>query len=247
MVYGINSGCAILGEMPVWNKGLTKETNASLYKTSETMRSNRLDNFKKWRDDMKQQGIIKSVYPPLTKNGDLAELIGIVLGDGHIHEHDRCESLRIVGDARKMGFVERSAQLVYAVFKKQPKVAKRKSSNGINITFYEKYISKRLGLPTGSRAEYEFILPSWIEKSKKNKIRFLRGLYEAEGSISHSPATYTHKFIFGNTNPHLLEMVARLVRELGFTVCVSAKQVQVSRKAEVQKLPDLLQFRHYDV
>lgn len=219
--------------------------DARAQKISATMRARHLDNFKSWRDEQKRQGAIKSDYPAFAKNGDLAELLGIVLGDGHIHKHDRCESLRIVGDANKMGFVERSAHLVHAVFQKQPAIQKREGSNGVNITLYEKHISKRLTIPSGSRARFAFALPAWIEKSKRHKIRFLRGLYEAEGSISHSPATYTHKFIFGNVNPHLLELVARLVRELGFTVYVSSKQVQVSRKMEVQKLADLIQFRHY--
>jgi hypothetical protein len=233
--------------MVAWNKGLTKDTNASLRKTSETMRYKRLDNFKKWRDQMKEEGKIKSTYSPLIKNGDLAELLGIVLGDGHIHKHIRCESLRIVGDANKMGFVDRSTKLVYSVFKKHPKIAKRKSSNGVNITFYEKNISQRLNIPTGSRAKYEFVLPLWMARNKKYKIRFLRGLYEAEGSLSHSPATYTHKFIFSNANIYLLELVASLVRELGFTISVSTRKAQVSRKQEVQKLADLIQFRHYSV
>lgn len=232
--------------MPVWNKGLTKDTHPALWKTSETMRHKHIDNFKNWRDEMKKQGVIKSSYPPLVKNGDFAELLGTILGDGHIHSHDRCESLRIVGDAKKMGFVNRSAILVESVFKKQPKILMRKDSNGVNITMYERLISKRLGIPSGSRAEYEFHLPAWIEKSRKYKIRFLRGLYEAEGSLSHHPATYTHKFIFSNMNPHLLELVARLVRELGFTVSVSAHKTQVSRKEEVQNLSNLIQFRSYE-
>jgi hypothetical protein len=231
--------------MSPWNKGFTKDTHPALRKTAETMRRKHIDNFKSYRDAMKEQGIIRSSYPPLTKNGDLAELIGIVLGDGYIHEHDRCESLRIVGDAGKMGFVHHSAKLVRSVFGKEPKVAKRNGSNGVNITFYEKNISKRLGIPPGSRAAYAFPLPGWIKKSRGNKIRFLRGLYEAEGSISHHPATYTHKFIFSNANEYLLELVADLVREIGFTVSVSARKTQVSRKDEVQKLADLIQFRDY--
>ena len=232
--------------MPVWNKGLTKDTHPALRKTSETMRRKHIDNFKNWRNGMKQQGLIKSLYPPLAKNGDLAELIGVVLGDGHLHKHDRCDSLRIVGDAKKMGFITRSAQLIHSVFEKQPKVMKRSNSNAVNITLYEKNIAKRLNIPTGARAQYEFDLPVWIEKNRNNKLRFLRGLYEAEGSLSHHPATYTHKFIFSNMNPHLLELVARLVRGLGFTVSISAKRIQVSRKEEVQKLSDLIQFRYYE-
>ena len=217
----------------------------SLKKTSETMRRKRLDNFGNWREEMKQKGHIKSSYPPLIENGDLAELIGIVLGDGHIHKHDRCDSLRIVGDAKKMGFVTRSAQLVSSVFGKKPKIAGRRNSNGINVTLYEKNIAYRLNIPTGSRAQYKFRIPTWIEKDRDNKIRFLRGLYEAEGSISHHSATYTHKFIFSNMNQHLLKLVARLVRELGFTVSISANKTQVSRKDDVQKLSDLIQFRSY--
>lgn len=232
--------------MASWNKGFTKDTHPALRKTSETMRRKHIDNFKKWRDRMKQRGFIKSSYPALTKNGDLAELIGIILGDGHIHKHDRCDSLRIVGDARKMGFVTRAARLVFLTFKKKPEIAERKTSNGVNITFYEKNIAKRLAIPAGARTKFMFRLPAWIERDKSNKIRFLRGLYEAEGTPCHSPATYTHKFIFTNMNPHLLELVARLVRQLGFTASVSANKVQVSRKAEVQKLSNLIQFRHYD-
>lgn len=233
--------------MSVWNKGLTKENNASVRKTSITMREKHLDNFKQWRDEMRRKGDIKSSYPELRKNGDLAELIGTILGDGHIYQHDRCDSLRIVGDAGKMGFVMRSARIVSKVFGKEPKVVQRKGSNGMNVTLYEKHIASRLNLPTGSRAQYEFILPVWIEKSRAHKIRFLRGLYEAEGSLCHSPATYTHKFIFSNRNIHLLSLVARLVRELGFTISVSAHKVQVSRKEEVQKLSDLIEFRHYNL
>ncbi len=116
----------------------------------------------------------------------------------------------------------------------------------MNVTVYEKNLAKRLNLPTGARAKYDFRLPTWIEKNRKHRIRFLRGMYEAEGTLCHSLATYTHKFIFTNMNEHLINLVARLVRELGFTVSVSANKVQVSRKNEVQKLSDLIQFRHYE-
>ncbi len=210
------------------------------------MQRKRLDNFKHWRDEMKRRGLIKSSYPALKKDDNLAELLGVVLGDGHIYMHDRCDSLRVVGDAAKMGFVIRAAYIIHAVFGKRPRISKRKKSNAVNVTLYEKHISKRLGIPAGARRKSRFILPVWIERSKSKKIRFLRGLYEAEGTLCHSPATYTHKFIFTNMNAYLLKLVARLVRELGFTVSVSANKVQVSRKHEVQKLSNLIKFRNYE-
>ncbi len=219
--------------------------DARARKIADTMRERRIDNFKVWRDRMKAEGRIKAAYMPLERNGDLAELIGVVLGDGHIHAHARCESLRIVGSGDNPGFAMRYASLVKAVFGKEPHVARRSNANAINITIYEKYISTRIGIPSGHRGDHAFVLPRWIARSKQNRIRFLRGLYEAEGSISHHEPTYTHKLFFSNRNGHLLQLVTKLVTDLGYVACLSGYQVQVSRKADVQKLSDLLEFRHY--
>src|SRR3989344_3004366 len=219
--------------------------DARAKKISETMRARHLDNFKQWRDKMKELGKIKSVYPVLKKDGDLAELIGAVLGDGHIYKHPRCDSLRITGDAKKMGFVNYATHLVEVVFSKKPTVSKVKRSNAMTVTIYEKDISKRLGIPHGSRANLDYILPKWISRSRSNIIHFLRGLYEAEGSLCYHPPTSTHKLFFANKNQYLLKLVATLVEDLGFKQNTYINKVQVSRKVEVQELKDLLQFRSY--
>lgn len=209
------------------------------------MRARKLDNFKKWRDKQKRLGNIKSEYPPLIQNGNLAELIGVILGDGHIYRHDRCDSLRITGNYSNKGFTNRYAKLTYDVFGRVPAIAKVKASNAVTITIYEKSISSRLKIPHGNRSELDYKVPSWIRENRMLTIRFLRGLYEAEGCITHHEKTSTHKFIFSNRNPKLLDIVFMLVSELGFHPHCSRYAIQVSRKAEVQKLSDLLQFRHY--
>src|SRR3989344_3770294 len=95
-----------------WNKGLTKDTNLSVRKISETMRRKKIDNFCVWREKMKALGRIKSVYPPLEKNGNLAELIGVVLGDGHICVYPRTEELRLISNSNNPDFIKRYAQLM---------------------------------------------------------------------------------------------------------------------------------------
>lgn len=219
--------------------------DARAQKISATMRAKKLDNFKVWRDQMKAEGKIKSSYEPFERNGDLAELIGCVLGDGHIYKHERCESLRITGDCQKPEFVFRYAILVENIFSKKPTIAKVKASNAMTITIYQKAISSRLGFPAGSRGACTYRLPRWIKGNKKYRVRFLRGLYEAEGSIHHHRKTCTHKLIFTNANTHLLALVFELVQALGFHPHTSYRKVQISRKEEVQKLADLLQFRNY--
>lgn len=209
------------------------------------MRSKKLDNFKVWRDEQKRQGLIKKDYQPLERDGDLAELIGVILGDGHIGKHPRCESLRITGTFTNLGFTERYARLVENVFGKKPAVAKVKATNATIITIYEKHISERLEIPSGSRANIIYQLPGWIREDRDHVIRLLRGLYEAEGCLAHHEPTYTHKLIFTNANQSLLDLVYNEVKQLGFHPHVTYRNIQISRKKEVQNLADLLQFRHY--
>ena len=210
------------------------------------MRRRKIDNFGAWRDREKKAGRIKDNYPVFKKDGNLAELIGVVLGDGHIGRFPRCESLRITGNSKNAGFTNRYANLVRVVFDKQPSVAKVRRCDATIITLYQKNISNRLGIPTGSRANHAFALPEWISRSKKYRIRFLRGLYEAEGSECHHLPTSTHKLFFSNRNSALLTLVSDMVQQLGFKVNIYRFNVQVSRQAEVQNLRNLLEFRHYE-
>ena len=75
---------SLLRRPPPWSKGYTKETHPSIAKISRTFKKKGIDNFAAWRKEAKRKGLIKAVWPSLKKNIDLAELIGVVLGDGHI-------------------------------------------------------------------------------------------------------------------------------------------------------------------
>lgn len=228
-----------------WNKGLTKENNLSVKKISETMKLRKLDNFKNWRDKMKLEGKIKSTYLPLKKDGDLAELIGVVLGDGHICVYPRTEELRLISNSNNPGFIKRYAKIMEKVFDKKPYVIASAKQNSVKIGFYEKNISKRIGISSGARKYLDIQVPGWIFRKKQYIVRYLRGLYEAEGSLNSHKKTYTHKFIFTNLNKSMLDNVYNLVKKIGFNPHRSPDKIQVSRKEEVDKLVKLLEFRKY--
>ena len=238
--------CGIIFFMPSnWNKGKTKDTDLSVKKISDTMKSRKLDNFKAWRDKMKLEGKIKSNYVDLKKNGDLAELMGVTLGDGHICKYLRTEELRIISNSNNSGFVKRYADLVYKVFGKKAYVRASNQSNSIRIGLYEKHVGIRLGIPSGARRDLVIVVPDWILVKKNYIVRYLRGLYEAEGSFCVHEATYTHKFLFGNRNNSMLLNVKVLMEKLGFHPYITKDQVQISRKEEVCKAMSLLKFRKY--
>lgn len=233
-------------ELKSWNRGFTKETHLSVLKISETFKRKRLDNFKEWRDRMKKLGKIRSNYPALKKNGDLAELIGVVLGDGHIEKFPRTEGLSIFSNSNNVGFIERYAGLMGKLFDAKPYQGRHGiSANCIRIRIYQKAISRRLGVPIGARKNLSIKVPAWIKESREYLKRYLRGLYEAEGSLCVHKPTCTYKFFFSNRNESLLSNVFEALKILGFHPHKSKYKIQISKKDEVYKIKDLIRFRKY--
>ena len=89
------------------------------------------------------------------------------------------------------------------------------------------------------------IVKKWIVKNKEYVVRYLRGLYEAEGSFCVHKPTYTHKFLFANKNVSMLNNVYDLMQGLGFHPHRGKYQIQISKKDEVYKAMKVLEFRDY--
>mgnify|MGYP002134045413 CR=1 FL=1 len=231
-----------------WSKGFTKENNLSVRKRSDTMKQKKLDNFSRWRDEMKQIGKIPSIYPALIKDGDLAELIGVTLGDGHIRSFPRTEELSIFSNSSNKGFVKRYSKIIEKVFNKQPAITRHgKEVNCTRIRIYQKYIQKRLQIPYSPRGALTIKVPPWVLRDNKFIVRYLRGLYEAEGSFCVHKPTSTYKLFFSNKNPSMLQNVFSLMKKLGFHPHRSKNNysIQLSRKEEVLTAIKLLKFRKY--
>lgn len=228
-----------------WSKGFTKHTHPSILKISETMKRKKLDNFATWREAARLRGLIPSSYPDFKRDGDLSELMGVVYGDGNISKFPRTERLIIAANSNAKGFIKRYANLVEKTFTKKPTLMKVCNSNCVRISVYQNQISKRLGIPSGNRSNIKVILPSWIKDNPEILKRFLRGLFEAEGSFCIHKPTSTYKLLFSNRNYSLLKLVFDGLITLGFHANLSGYKVQISRKEEVYRSMRELQFRKY--
>lgn len=207
------------------------------------MRERKIDNFANYRKKVFANR--PDTYFNFEESGELAELIGVVLGDGYIGAHMRTEVLRIACNYNNPGFIKRYSALVECLFNKKPSVKKRKTANCVDIVIYQKNIAERLGLQTGAKTHRTFFLPDWIKDNPEYQIKFLRGLFETDGChCTHLP-TYTYKFIFSNVNQSLLETVYMLLCGLGFNPTMTDKTVQLSRKIEVSRAVKLVKFRQY--
>lgn len=229
-----------------WCTGKTKETDSSVRKISETFKRKKIDNFKEWRVEAKRTGKIPNSYPAFKKDESLAFLIGLVLGDGHIDKFPRTEKLSIALGTDKPDLISFTVPVVEKVFNKTPVVSKAKESNMVRINLYQKYISKRLGVPSGNKGRAVIAIPGWIYRSKKYSLAYLRGLYEAEASLCIHLPTCTYNFAFTNRNPSLLGNVNFLLRRLKLHPEVRSVAIRLRRKKEVKYFESLINFRNYN-
>ena len=209
------------------------------------MKKMKVSNFSKWLDEAKRKGTVRSQYPAFDKNANFAELMGVVLGDGHIYKFPRTEELSIFSNSKNKGFVKRYSDLVEKIFDQEPAITKHGRTNCTRIRIYQKHISKRLGVPYSPRKALNIKIPRWVLNNRGFIVRYLRGLYEAEGAHCVHESTGTYKVFFTNRNVSMLTNVYRLVKKLGFHPHTSKYQVQISRKDEVSEFLGLIEFRKY--
>lgn len=188
-----------------WSKGYTKETHPSLAKISRTFKEKKIDNFAGWREKARKKGLIPRDYPPFKKNQELAFIIGLILGDGHVSKFPRTECLRIALGTDKPALWKYVTKIVRKVFHKNPAVFKCRESACMTITIYQKDLGKRLGVPIGARKQLLVQIPQWVWRSRRFLISYLKGLFEAEGSFSIHQRTCTYNLSFSNTNVSLLD------------------------------------------
>jgi intein/homing endonuclease len=174
---------------------------------------------------------------PKSYSGDLAELFGILLGDGHISHFQIVVTL----GTKEPEYAEYVQKLVEKVFGAKPKIGIRKKS------FTHKYyrdvylgsvkVTKWLidqGLKN-NKVESQVDVPRWIFKKPIFMKRFLRGFFDTDGSI------YKLKFgiqisLSNKSQPILHTLHELLVRLRYSPSAVSADRVYITR------IPDIKRF-----
>ena len=118
----------------------------------------------------------------------MAELIGIILGDGNIWVRKPYYYLTIVGDSKK----DRNYLLNYVkplfrkLFNKELHVRTHKSNNELFIYTGSKnviFTLRHFGLTSGDKKKNNIKIPSWIFKSNKYIKACIRGLIDTDGCV----------------------------------------------------------------
>ena len=127
---------------------------------------------------------------------NIAELCGIILGDGSLHK--TCNRITIIGSCEdKYYFLNRVIPLFKKTFGNvNLKLNKNKTKNSYNVTLenkqvFEMFVNK-FGMHRGAKKHSK--IPLFIMNNPNLMASFLRGLFDTDGSLKFSKQTKTKNY-----------------------------------------------------
>jgi len=182
----------------------------------------------------------KPIYKP-RRGIELAEFIGIMMGDGGISKYQVVVTLHHIDDLEYASFV---ANIIEKLFKVIPSIyhSPKDSINDIVVSRKElvQYLHK-LGLPIGNKVKQQFDIPEWIKRNEQFSIACLRGLVDTDGSV------FTHRYRVKNTqyaykklsftsaSTPLLKSVHAILRKLGLNSKLRTKDIRLESVADMKR------------
>lgn len=170
---------------------------------------------------------------------ELAEFIGIMLGDGGMTNYQINVTFNTKTD-NEYGVYIRS--LIKRIFNISAPVIKTDSDNANRVVASGANLVEFLtgkGLKTGDKVRNKARIPQWIIHNKNYSIACLRGLVDTDGSFYR----YNHKvykkeycnfaMCFTNYSRPLLVGVYRILKSLNFNPIMNTKRVYLHRKVDI--------------
>lgn len=198
---------------------------------------------------LRERGVIplcKYWVLPKNKSVDLAEFVGIMLGDGGITKEQATVTLNSEADKQ---YIEYVISLGRKLFRNKPAIVKKKDCKATDLRYSGIRLVNFLisiGLKRGNKVKQQVDVPDWVQKSNPYKIACLKGLMDTDGCVVVS----THKVglkryvyynpCFANRSRPLLNFVADTLREQGLHPSVAGERIWLYNKAEIRAYFDLI-------
>lgn len=174
---------------------------------------------------LRKKGIIftKNRFNEPTYSKELAEFVGIMLGDGGITFEQCTITLNGEADANYILFIKVFLNTLFGV---APKLFKHKHDKAVVIYYYGVALVaylKGLGLKPGNKVKQQVDVPEWIKNDKEYSIACLRGLMDTDGGVFlhnykiHGKEYSYKKICFTNKSVPLLAFVFNTLQRLKFT------------------------------
>ncbi len=197
---------------------------------------------------LRERGLIpipKPFLSPTDYSKELAEFVGILLGDGHIGKGQWSISLNATADKEYVLFV---FDMIEQLFRFHPALYFRPDCNTAVIVGSGKrsieYFT-HIGLTIGNKVKQQVGVPNWITQNSSYSLACLRGLVDTDGGIFNhrykvNGKLYMYKkFCFANRSIPLLSFVSDTLKTIDLTPKtidkVENKRVWLYNQNEVKK------------
>lgn len=155
---------------------------------------------------------------------ELAEFVGIVLGDGNVYSFKgRNLMIRVSGDSRYDASYLRNyvAPLAEKLFSLSPKFYQSKRSHCLHLLLKSKKLVdffNDMGIKSGNKIKNQSTIPLWVYQNEEFLKSCARGLIDTDGSVyemlPHWPGLF--QIYFGNKNLTLLNDLRKVFLILGY-------------------------------
>ncbi|MEK7638211.1 MAG: LAGLIDADG family homing endonuclease [Patescibacteria group bacterium] len=177
--------------------------------------------------------------PPLSN--ELAEFLGIMMGDGGMSKYQVSVTLHHVDDKEYGHYITRLMKKLFGVTPTTRHIPKI-SVNTYTISRVRlvHYLRER-GLVIGNKIRQQIGIPDWIMKKRRYRIACLRGLVDTDGSVVvhrylSSGKYYTYKKIdFSSRSALLLGSVNVILCGLGIRSGVRKRNIRIEAQKDVKR------------
>lgn len=240
----------IIIKKPFWYTKMAGKIGGSvLYKKYGSIGGSSTYRKQKWREWWKYKGqfnknnyfIQKDINKP-QKNNELAEFVGIMMGDGGITNRQITITLNSKTDKHYGSFIRKSLKKLFSI---TPSIYIRKKEKKMNIVVSRTKLVEfclTIGLKKGDKLKQGLDIPNWIKNNKTFSIYCLRGLMDTDGCIFGEHHYLKNKkysyprLAFVSYSENLRLSVYEILKNLGFSPKIrNNRNVQLENRQDIVK------------
>jgi hypothetical protein len=199
---------------------------------------------------------MKKDVPIRSRDRDLAEMIGIMLGDGCIFRYrDNVSRISItLNSLTEREYISHVNKLMIKIFGNEPAISYRKNANAAVLTLYgERYIRflEVHGMKSGKKTIINPYVPDWIKIDDDLIKSCLRGLVDTDGCVyvQNDEVRGIHRICinFSNRSRPLLEDFRNMCNKIGVNTNKIGKcGVNILSMKDVKHFIDLVHPMKYE-
>lgn len=170
---------------------------------------------------------------------ELAELMGILMGDGHLDKYQISMSTHSETDIEHAEFV---VNLLTSVFGLPVSLRKRNTKQAVVVTLSSKAACEHLhalGMPRGNKLMKGLYPPTWIKENTEYTSAFMRGLIDTDGCVYQDRHTIRGRayvsicIAFTSASSELLDFVEAVLTAREYHPTRWGRSIRLRRRMDV--------------